>query len=147
MWYYFIRSLRTTYGGIAQLARACGSYPQCHRFESCYRYHALVAKVQQEHRKYGLLVKWLRLRPLTAATGVRIPQRSPRRNGLCSIPIFLLHKKISHTRRHSSSFAKRHAQLICSLVNAFATLRCRYHLFASCACGANIPIIRIFKKN
>ncbi len=26
------------YGGIAQLARACGSYPQCHWFESDYRY-------------------------------------------------------------------------------------------------------------
>ena len=27
------------YGGVAQLARACGSYPQCHRFESSRRYH------------------------------------------------------------------------------------------------------------
>ena len=26
-------------GGIAQLARACGSYPQCPRFESRCRYH------------------------------------------------------------------------------------------------------------
>ena len=26
-------------GGIAQLARACGSYPQCHWFESSYRHH------------------------------------------------------------------------------------------------------------
>ena len=44
---------------------------------------------------------------------------------------FLLHKKISHMLRHSSLFAKRHARLNCSLVNAFATFRCRYHLFAS----------------
>ena len=44
---------------------------------------------------------------------------------------FLLHKKISHTRRHSSSFAKRHARLNCSLVNALTTARSRYHLFAS----------------
>ena len=29
----------TKYGGIAQLARACGSYPQCRWFESDYRYH------------------------------------------------------------------------------------------------------------
>ena len=29
----------------------------------------------------------------------------PRRNGLCSVPIFLC-RKISHTRRRSSSFAK-----------------------------------------
>ena len=27
-------------GGIAQLARACGSYPQCHWFKSSCRYHA-----------------------------------------------------------------------------------------------------------
>ena len=26
------------YGGIAQLARACGSYPQCRRFKSVFRY-------------------------------------------------------------------------------------------------------------
>ncbi len=30
------------YGGIAQLARACGSYPQCHWFESNYRYQGPV---------------------------------------------------------------------------------------------------------
>ena len=29
----------TQYGGIAQLARALGSYPGCHRFKSSYRYH------------------------------------------------------------------------------------------------------------
>ena len=27
-------------GGIAQLARACGSYPQCRWFKSIYRYHS-----------------------------------------------------------------------------------------------------------
>ena len=56
-----VLSLRASYGGIAQLARAFGSYPKCHWFKSGYRY------------QYGSLVKWLRLRPLTAATGVRIP--------------------------------------------------------------------------
>ena len=30
----------------------------------------------------------------------------------------------------SSFVAKRHARLNCALVNAFATFRCRYHLFA-----------------
>ena len=29
----------TPCGGIAQLARAFGSYPKCHRFKSSYRYH------------------------------------------------------------------------------------------------------------
>ncbi len=28
----------TKYGGIAQLARACGSYPQCRWFKSIFRY-------------------------------------------------------------------------------------------------------------
>ena len=31
---------RISYGGIAQLARACGSYPQCPRFKSRCRYHS-----------------------------------------------------------------------------------------------------------
>ena len=30
---------RSEYGGVAQLARAFGSYPKCHRFESSRRYH------------------------------------------------------------------------------------------------------------
>ena len=32
-------SATNKYGGIAQLARAYGSYPKCHRFKSSYRYH------------------------------------------------------------------------------------------------------------
>ena len=52
------------------------------------------------------------------------------RNGLRSIPIFLC-RKISHMLRHSSSFAKRHARLACSLASALSTTHCRYHLFAS----------------
>ena len=31
--------MRNAYGGIAQLARALGSYPGCHRFKSSCRYH------------------------------------------------------------------------------------------------------------
>ena len=31
--------VQDTHGGIAQLARACGSYPQCPRFKSRCRYH------------------------------------------------------------------------------------------------------------
>ena len=52
------------------------------------------------------------------------------------------YRKISHTRRHSSSFAKRHARLACSLVNALTTAHSRYHLFARCAFGANISMVR-----
>ena len=34
-----IPSLITFYGEVAQLARACGSYPQCRGFESPLRYY------------------------------------------------------------------------------------------------------------
>ena len=34
-------SAQTICGGIAQLARAFGSYPKCHRFKSSYRYHMI----------------------------------------------------------------------------------------------------------
>ena len=30
---------KTSWGDIAQMVRACGSYPQCRWFESSYRYH------------------------------------------------------------------------------------------------------------
>ena len=39
-------------------------------------------------------------------------------------------QKISHTLRHSSSFAKRRARLTCSVASVLTTVRCRYHLFA-----------------
>ena len=56
-----------SYGGIAQLARAIGSYPIGRGFKSNFRYH-------------GPLVKRLRHRPFTAVTGVRFPLGSPERN-------------------------------------------------------------------
>ena len=40
--------------------------------------------------------------------------------------------KRQHSRRCSSSFAKSHARLTCSVVNALTTVRCRYQFFASC---------------
>ena len=52
------------YGGIAQLARAFGSYPKCRRFKSYFRY-------------YGPVVKRLRHRPFTAVTRVRFSSGSP----------------------------------------------------------------------
>ena len=55
----------TKYGGIAQLARALGSYPGCRWFESDCRYH------------FGPLVKRLRHRPFTAESWVRFPYGSP----------------------------------------------------------------------
>ena len=56
-------------GGIAQLARARGSYPRCHWFKSNYRYHFF---------NIGPLVKRLRLRPFTAASRVRFSYGSPK---------------------------------------------------------------------
>ena len=53
------------YGGIAQLARALGSYPNGRWFKSDFRYHN------------GPLVKRLRHGPFTAVTWVRFPYGSP----------------------------------------------------------------------
>ena len=70
-------------GDIAQLARACGSYPQCPRFESRCRYHRPTERSRSvgthfgEGIGYGPLVKWLRHGPFTAVTWVRIPYGSP----------------------------------------------------------------------
>ena len=66
MLFAFFRWLHIFRGGVAQVARACGSYPQCQRFKSVRRYH---------YR--GPLVKRLRHRPFTAVTGVRVPYGSP----------------------------------------------------------------------
>ena len=52
-------------GGIAQLARALGSYPKGRGFKSNFRYHN------------GPLVKRLRHGPFTAVTWVRFPYGSP----------------------------------------------------------------------
>ena len=62
---------RSEYGGVAQLARAFGSYPKCHRFESSRRYHGPLGSA------LGALVKRLRHRPFTAVTRVRFPSGSP----------------------------------------------------------------------
>ena len=56
--------ISTHYGGIAQLARAIGSYPIGRGFKS--------------NSRYGPLVKRLRHRPFTAVTWVRFPYGSPK---------------------------------------------------------------------
>ena len=61
------------------MARAFGSYPKCHRFESSRRYHRGASGAPEP---YGPLVKWLRHRPFTAVTWVRIPYGSPTYGGL-----------------------------------------------------------------
>ena len=54
---------------------------------------------------------------------------------------FSMQKNQSHTPSFLL-FRKRHARLACSLVNALTTAHSRYHLFARCACGANISTVR-----
>ena len=58
------------YGGIAQLARAFGSYPKCRWFKSNCRYHSFLLFS-------GPLVKRLRHRPFTAVSRVRFSHGSP----------------------------------------------------------------------
>ena len=70
---------RSEYGGVAQLARAFGSYPKCHRFESSRRYHGPLGSA------LGALVKRLRHRPFTAVTRVRFPYASPRTGGIAPV--------------------------------------------------------------
>ena len=61
------------------MARACGSYPQCHRFKSSRRYHAgeMRRHLSGPPSKDGPLVKRLRHGPFTAVTWVRFPYGSP----------------------------------------------------------------------
>ena len=87
LWYIKSCLSGRRHGGVAQLARACGSYPQCHRFESSRRYHRLVRRWGRlagppPQQKYGPLVKWLRHGPFTAVTWVRVPYGSPLRQSV-----------------------------------------------------------------
>ena len=65
------------YGGIAQLARAFGSYPEGRGFESNFRYHRTV--VPKGRPSAGPVVKRLRHRPFTAVTRVRFSSGSPQK--------------------------------------------------------------------
>ena len=99
---------QSPFGGIAQLARARGSYPRCPRFKSRCRYHA--ADVLQ----HGPLVKWLRHRPFTAVTRVRVSYGSPnpiRGRCQCSHSIW----RHSSAGRASASHAEGHRFEFCCL--------------------------------
>ena len=76
-------------GGIAQLARASGSYPAGHRFKSYFRYQLIPTKLGI---RYGPLVKRLRHGPFTAVTWVRFPYGSPKNKQtlLCLLVLFLI---------------------------------------------------------
>ena len=100
---------RGLFGGIAQLARALGSYPSCPRFESRCRYHAARAA------PFGALVKRLRHRPFTAVTWVRFPYASP--TSLLYGGIAQLVERPPHTRKVTDSSSvvstKRNPSRIC----------------------------------
>ena len=73
-----IKKLFGRYGGVAQLARALGSYPGCHWFKSNRRYHLRDAgQAASRIAFYGPVVKRLRHRPFTAVTRVRFSSGSP----------------------------------------------------------------------
>ena len=76
------RACRGRHGGVAQLARACGSYPQCHRFKSSRRYQTgeMRPHLSGIPLENGPLVKRLRHGPFTAVTWVRFPYGSPCRH-------------------------------------------------------------------
>ena len=61
---------------------------------------------------------------------VQVLLPAPRRSKVRFASIFL-YKKVIRPLPCFSSFAKSHARLVCSVVNALATTRCRYQLFAS----------------
>ena len=48
------RHTKTGYGGVAQLARAFGSYPECHLFESDRRYHKRTVILIESYRSFSL---------------------------------------------------------------------------------------------
>ena len=51
------RHTTTAYGGVAQLARAFGSYPECHLFESDRRYHKRTVILIESYRSFSLSKK------------------------------------------------------------------------------------------
>ena len=66
------RDLKESYGELAQLARASGSYPAGRWFKSDIRYQ-MSKPTSASTFFYGALVKRLRHGPFTAVTGVRFP--------------------------------------------------------------------------
>ena len=88
-----------TYGGIAQLARAIGSYPIGHGFKSSFRYHL------------GPLVKRLRHGPFTAVTWVRFPYGSPKRKSTTIVVLFLFGGAYAPNRTHHRACAGSGSQI------------------------------------
>ena len=115
------------FGGIAQLARACGSYPQCPRFKSRCRYQtpkdgtapSFGTSLQEYPAPLGQpgpLVKWLRHGPFTAVTWVRVPYGSPQKTsqhmlrGLYGGLAQLVRALASHARGHRFESCSLHQE-------------------------------------
>ena len=122
------------HGGVAQLARALGSYPSCHRFESSRRYHPEEAArpllraslTRPPWAVRGPVVKRLRHRPFTAVTRVRFPSGSP---------IWRLSSAgralASHARGHRFEFCSLHQDLALKL-NGLGAFSCKITTFWAC---------------
>ena len=92
--------LARLHGGIAQLARAFGSYPKCRWFKSDCRY------------QFGPVVKRLRHRPFTAVTRVRFSSGSPKKTDPQMRPVVssvgFLFGRIAQLVRAFASHARGH---------------------------------------
>ena len=84
------RCEKQPHGGIAQLARATGSYPVGHRFKSGFRYQHYRFLFGSGNHYNGPVVKRLRHRPFTAVTRVRFPSGSPKQKGALYVLLFAL---------------------------------------------------------
>ena len=89
-----------------------------------FKFSLVIGKTRYEKMRYLLLAE--------IVFSVWVTPSPPRRNKLCLFRFFL--QKISQPLHCSSFFTKSHTPLICSLVNALTTPRCRCQLFAILAC-------------
>ena len=149
---YISYAVLGTHGGIAQLARAFGSYPECPRFKSRCRYQ--IRRSDPLRLLYGPLVKWLRHRPFTAVTWVRVPygspkQSSPPQGGLFC---FAYHSRGTRTERCQETCrghvfprggdGKGASAVICPILSLFLEkpLKIRYTIKkVSCVPGRSCP--------
>ena len=151
-------------GGIAQLARAIGSYPIGRGFKSNFRYHAwqsLCQMMQFAGICSGPLVKRLRHRPFTAVTGVRFSHGSPVSLQIVFWPVGQEAKTPPFHGGNGSSILPRVIVcgstivccfFICQICLHFARMRARMR--SRICCGIPMPVVfpcgklsRKFSKN
>ena len=143
-------------GGIAQLARAIGSYPIGRGFKSNFRYHAwqsLCQMMQFAGICSGPLVKRLRHRPFTAVTGVRFSHGSPVSLQIVFWPVGQEAKTPPFHGGNGSSILPR--VIVCGSTIMYCFFICPIRLHsARMRCGIPMPVVfpcgklsRKFSKN